>query len=263
MDDFDLLDEALDVLEPGIAETACLHPKTVVDKGMCVCKLCGLQLKRSTDETKVWSIQYKYCRRGGEEKNIFGDVENMGFSDNIIVIANKIYQMVTQKKIQRANTRKGIVCACIFQAFKINNVPQIYDDLTRRFDVKRKIALKGLKQVNIELLKFRGDPEYADLLTMVAVTPRTFIAHYMKSLDATASQIDEVLDLYNSLSSRHNIDRARPQSVAAGLLYYWIIESGKGITLKIVSRITNLSELTIVKLEKSIREKMISLAAAL
>ena len=43
----------------------------------------------------------------------------MGFSDKIISKANKLYDEVTSGNIYRGNSRKAIVFACIFHAYKL------------------------------------------------------------------------------------------------------------------------------------------------
>ena len=64
-----------------------------------------------------------------EDKNIFKDVENMGFSDKIVYIANQIYLQVTNGQIFRGNSRKSVIFACIFHSFKINKIQIRYDQM--------------------------------------------------------------------------------------------------------------------------------------
>ena len=48
------------------------------------------------------------------------------------------------------------------------------------------------------------------------------------------------------------INRSRPQSIAAGLTYYWICNNNKNITMKEFITKVNLSELTITRISKEI-----------
>ena len=76
----------------------------------------------------------------------------------------------------------------------------------------------------------------------------------MEELKANETDIISLKKLYNDIDMNNSkLNRSRPQSVAAGLVYYWLLENNKKITLKTFSKITELSELTITKLEKDIR----------
>ena len=88
-----------------------------------------------------------------ETKNIYKDVEDMGFGERIVSVANEIYMDVTDGKIYRGNSRKAIVFACIFNAYKINGTPQNHDNLIKMFNLNRKCGLKGLKHVNNNVAK--------------------------------------------------------------------------------------------------------------
>ena len=75
----------------------------------------------------------------------------------------------------------------------------------------------------------------------------------MKTFSANQKQKDEVVLLYKKTKNRSsNLNRARPNSIASGLIYFWIQTSGINITLKEFATKTNLSEITILKISKEI-----------
>jgi transcription initiation factor TFIIIB Brf1 subunit/transcription initiation factor TFIIB len=49
-----------------------------------------------------------------------------------------------------------------------------------------------------------------------------------------------------------NLNRARPNSIASAIIYYWITKKNINITLKEFAKKTNLSEITISKISKEI-----------
>lgn len=62
-----------------------------------------------------------------------------------------------------------------------------------------------------------------------------------------------IMALYNSIKDKSSLlNRCRPQSTAAGLVYFYIVERQKSITLKEYIKKVDLSELTIKKIMKEI-----------
>jgi transcription initiation factor TFIIIB Brf1 subunit/transcription initiation factor TFIIB len=75
----------------------------------------------------------------------------------------------------------------------------------------------------------------------------------MDKFSATPAQKNEVIDLYRKTKNRSSkLNRARPQSVAAALTYYWICKKNMDISLKKFAQKADLSELTINKNAKEV-----------
>ena len=75
----------------------------------------------------------------------------------------------------------------------------------------------------------------------------------MEKFDATEHQIEEVNTLYSKIHNKSSIlNRSRPQSVASGLVRYYILMKGKDISMKEFKQKVKLSELTIEKMAKEI-----------
>lgn len=258
-DNFDIFDQ---LTEKDIVFTSCIeqtveiypssecsHENFTRDKNVMVCISCGECIQKIFNQDRDWKSQQ--IRNNQDDKNIFKDVENIQFSENILQIANSLYVQVTKEKIYRGNARKGIISACIFHSYKIVGKPQIYKKIIRLFNISKKIGLKGLKFVSINAPK-------DSIIFRTYITPITYIEHYMEKLHASEKDITYLKQVYEHLESisENKLNRSRPQSVAAGLVYYWLIEQKKQISLKTFSKVTELSELTITKLEKDIRQIM-------
>jgi transcription initiation factor TFIIIB Brf1 subunit/transcription initiation factor TFIIB len=225
----------------------CSHEDSFQDKNVIVCVNCGKCIQRLYNQHREWNSQQN--RPTVEEKNIFKDVENIQFSENVVQIANTLYIQVTQDKIYRGNARKGIISACIFYAFKVIRKPQIYKKIIKLFNIDKKIGLKGLKFVSIHAPK-------DSIIFKTQITPLTYIDYYLEELKATEEDRQKIHELYRVIDQKQvqRLNRSRPQSVASGIVYYWLLEENRKITLKTFSRITELSELTIVKIQKDIKE---------
>ena len=77
----------------------------------------------------------------------------------------------------------------------------------------------------------------------------------MNKFSATLEQKLEVTHLYEQIHNKSSkINRSRPRSVAAGLIYYWMCVHNKNILLKDFIKFVKLSELTVDRLAKEIKD---------
>lgn len=262
MSDFSLFDKLfsslrLDSLKLDDLDEKCIHVNVTETSGIVLCVDCGEEIEKTIIHDQEWryygQADTKYssdpnrCQlRKIDDKNIFKDIEVLGFNDKVVDIANKIYIQVTNGKIHRGKSRKAIVFACVFYTFKILGTPRECESLIHIFNLDRKTGLRGLKHVNLNISK-------EHVSTNVYITPVNLIEDIMTKFSATPDQKLEVTNLYIQIKNKSSkINRSRPRSVAAGLIYYWMSLNKKDISLKDFIQVVNLSELTVVRLSKEI-----------
>ena len=261
LNNFDLFENALEKFnnknedDDNKCVKKCQHLNVDCQNNLSVCVDCGMEITRDIVFNKEWryygASDTRYnsdpnrCQvRKVGERSIFKDVENLGFSDKTITIADTLYKEVTNGKVFRGNSRKAIVFACIFHAYKKQGNPQSCEVLINIFNLDRKIGLKGLKHVNLNSTK---------QIKTSYITPQNLIQEIMQKFDATQQQIEEVNQLYLKIHNKSSIlNRSRPQSVASGLVRYYILLKGKDISMKEFRQKVKLSELTIEKMAKEI-----------
>jgi transcription initiation factor TFIIIB Brf1 subunit/transcription initiation factor TFIIB len=278
MEDFDLLDKAIEEIKEKISPIIrvhknnpwpdeCFHKNITLDKNNIVCIDCGEELEDNSPFDKEWrfygSNDNRYnsdpnrCQiRKIGERNIDKDIEGMGINQKIVTIANDIYTQVTEGGIHRGTRRKGIIFACIRQAYKISGKPQTFNDLIGPFNIERKAGLKGIKHVNMKLntINLQLIPTQNNFTPKSSyITPMDLIEKIMKIFDAKQSQISEVLELYPLVKDKSAmLNGSRPWSLSSGLVYYWIVKNEKQITIKDFASKVELSELTIKKIYNEI-----------
>ena len=251
-----MLDEALEgmqdqqTLSKPLAVLSCAHRNVTREEGCTFCKECGVELPDSSQKDGMGRknrLEPNRCQiRKQDEKGIYRDVERMGFTENIVRSANRIFTDTTKGQIYRGNSRKAIIFACVFHAFKIAGKPQSCDSLIEMFKLERKVGLKGLKIVGLQAPK---DSQIRNS----HITPCDLIREIMKKFEASHEQVTEVEALYRRTENRSSIlNRCRPQSVAAGLTYYYIRREQKEIPIREFVNRVNLSELTVIKIAKEI-----------
>lgn len=255
MADFSLFDNIVDTYNKESSSSdeelnqGCGHEDCCMEGGLMICTKCGEEIDRPIVHQKDWCF-YADNRRSDpnrvharkvEEKTISKDVAGMNFSETIVSSANDIYMEVTKGQIYRGGSRKAIIFACIFHAYKLSGNHQTPDNLIRTFGLSRKSGLKGMKIVNVNLPK---DSKIHD----TKISPRHIICDIMSKFLTTPPQKDEVCKIYDLIFNRSSkLNRARPQSVASAVIYYWICKNDIKISLSEFANITNLSELTIKK----------------
>ena len=249
---FELFDSIINTESSDSDNTKCIHEN--IDNVTNCCENCGLHLDKKilyNDDKKHYNNR-KFTNQGRcqarkeDNKNIFKDVSNMNVPDNIIREANKIYQHVVGKRIYRGNTRKSIIFACIFHAYKRLGNPQSGDMLVNMFNMNKKDGLKGLKIVNMN-----SDNQIIDKSSYITV--ENIIGELLNKFSATEQDKKCVLELYKKIHKKSQvINRARPQSIAGGIIRYYIIKENKNMNIDNFIDVVNISELTINRMVKEI-----------
>jgi len=237
----------------------CSHSNILMESSHKICSDCGELMTKDLNFEKEWrfygmsdtkhqSDPNRCHYRKIAEVSIFKDVEKLGFSEKIILCANKLYEDVTQKQIFRGNSRKGIIFACIFHSYKMNEQPQSCESLIQVFQIEKKIALKGLKFVNLNAPK-------NSVFRHSHISPEDLILEILEKFNATVEHREEVLGLYKRIENKSELlNRSRPQSVASGIVRYYILKNGKDVSMNVFKAKVNLSELTINRIVKEIEK---------
>lgn len=239
----------------------CKHQFLVRNHGLSVCRDCGLE--QDGKDNSVWSRQginelkhtlnpTHFCSRKNKEKTIYNDIVYMNISDNIKDLANEIYNEACKDKVHRGSKRRAIVFASLFHAYKRNGIPKSCESLIGEFKIDRKDALKGLKFVNSNTAK---NISLADSY----ITPEHLISEFLEHFMVTGDKKKEIISIYKSIENRSSIlNRSRPQSVASGVIWFWIKSNDKPINIKDFIRTVDISELTIIKMAKEV-ERLLTL----
>ena len=133
-----------------------------------------------------------------------------------------------------------------FHSYKLEGNPQSCESLIEVFNLDRKIGLKGLKHVNLNA------PKDSNIRTTY-ITPQNLIQEVMDKFNASDDQVKEVIKLYEKIKNKSSmLNRSRPQSVASGLVRYYILLKEKDISMDEFKSKVKLSELTINKMAKEI-----------
>lgn len=235
--------------------TECTHENTIEDSRVTICVDCGQEIFKAMPNNREWRYYSKgdsrfrdnptrVHQRKKDEPSIHRDLAKYNFSDNIVDLIVKLYKEVTGGKIYRAKRRDAIIYGCTYYAFRMlgnNNT----SNLARQMGVSSKNTLKGIKHVSLHTKN--------PIVRKLQSTPKDIICEIMSNMRTSNENKAEVLDLYSQISDRSSrLNRSRPRSIAAGLIYYWSQTKRKHIDITEFAREVSLSNLTIRNIAQEI-----------
>lgn len=224
----------------GKPKPKCDHLDTDIILGMCVCNNCG-KIMPIFDTCEEWYNKGSRCSKNVQphERGIFKDLENTDFPSHIIKRANEMFLKLVGTDTRRGQGRKGIICACLQNAYKEHNKSVTIDELCKVFGAKRKHAYRGLKMFAVI---------YRDL-TEDVITARGLIEPIASMFQLPVSDIKNIIMIYDTVYNKsRELKRAEPKSLAAGLAYYYMKINDMHISKKEFAKIVGLSDITIQKI---------------
>lgn len=263
MDYFNVFNEEDCVSEqPQVISTdnnSCTHSNTTLVNSDVTCTECGMVVDKVQTYEKEWrhygseikSNPARCMARKTQGVIILKDLENFGIPRNIITIANEIYVQVTKGHIKRGkSSRKAIIAACLFHAYKKIGQPKSCDtlrEMLKDIGLDKSDFIFGLKQVAL-------NTEKSEDIHSTYITPKDIISEIMNLLNSNELQKQEVISLYESIMKKSTLFKeSRPQSVAAGIVFHYISTSGIYMNIKEFSTKVKISELTINKIRNEIK----------
>lgn len=244
------IDDFKDISKDNI----CLHTNTTRENDIEMCSECGLEISRTINLDAEWhyygdnTSDPSRCqlRRNTDDKSIYKDIDKFEFPYDIKEGANKAYIEITNGQIKRAKLRKCLIAACIFKEFQLHKIAKTPDEIIKIFELTKKQFSKGMIQYNLKK-KDQTHPTY--------ISPVSFIPGIMKLFNSGEQHVQKVSELYDKVKNRSEVlNRSNPQSVIAGLIFYYFKLIGMNIILVNFSKVVKLSDITILKISKNISE---------
>lgn len=223
----------------------CQHIQTMNMDGTSVCMDCGIQLEEELLEEQYYFGGNKgvprHNNRRESERSLYADLETRGFPQKIIERADEYYKKIIENKIYRSKNRLAIVFACVFRAYIDFDEPQSAVELAKRFSLDRKGTSSGFKSF---AQVFRNTREKRHINAM------DLVPKILSDLGIQDQKvyIEDLLLIYNfAIKNSIPIRTAIPQSVASGMVYYYLKLKKFPINKTDYSKIVNLTEITFIK----------------
>ena len=226
------------IVDNKVLET-CDHLDVIQEASFTLCSKCGLQLDQIEDDydIKLDRIQFKKTH----DKGISKDLEIYNLPLEIIRLADKYYTNVTNGDIKRSNLRKGIMFACVFQAYKDLGQPQTPDHLQKVFGLTRKNISKGLTYFCLG-----SSDKSLEIESSISITAEHFIPKIFQKFNIKSEHIDNCLQLFKQVENKSSLlNRSNPQSVSKGIVFYYLRKLNININITSYSEEVDLSITTI------------------
>ena len=266
MDEFDKFDEQLETDEKEThypTPTGCSHISTITTEDKTTCTDCGcVILDDNVCYDKDWKFQTgglvskkssSRVQRKPETKTIDSDVQKLTISPELKSRANDLFTLTTKGAIFRGVKRKALIYICIVEAAKeiSREIDMYYLKTFFSLNDNRHAISSAFKEYSIATNNLKKEePKY--------ITPVDLIPSILKSIGANDQQISDVLKIHSLIDGkRDQLRTSRPQSVAAGVVYYYCEKSGRKVSIEKIAEIAKISVLTIRRNASEI-EKAIS-----
>ena len=234
----------------------CAHQNVLREGDVIICEDCGIELYQEISHKQDWRYygeqdsrntsdpsrcQFRKC----SEKGIKKDLEKMGFPSEICELADQLYLDVTKGEVKRNLLRKGVMFACVFEAFKFKHKPKTPDEIQTRFGIDNKSASQGISFYRQRCP--REHFQYED------IDAKHFIPEIMKKFNTKENHIKKVTTLYEKIKDSCDVlHRSNPKSVSKALVFYYLRRKGCNISSEKYGKIVSLSEAITIRLSSEI-----------
>lgn len=236
----------------------CDHSQINNIDGSTLCMICGLKIDEllMDNETRYYGVsdtRYnkdpgRHNQRKNEERSLYNDLEPLNFPQEIIERANEYYKVIIENKIYRAGNRLSIVFACTYYTYLDMQEPRRPNELAAIFKLDKKGISNGLKTFSKTFLK-RPNKKYMDAMDLVP----NLLSKLGIERDKHLICLKDIKTIYDFVKTKSlTFNSANPQSIAAGLVYYYLKLQSANINRSDFSKVVKLTDITFTKIATDI-----------
>jgi len=209
------------------------------------------KLKKYTD----WqSMPYKEKTLYDDFKYITTRSELSGIPKIIINDAMRYYTTLSENTTFRGLNRDGIIAASIYISCRINGVPRSPKEIAQIFAIDISIATKGCKTAVSVIRELENTDDTIRKMAFSNITPLVFIDRYCSMLDMPQDLTKLCTFICVIIEKRNLIPENTPHAIAGGVLYYVSFKCHLNKSKTDISKIIDISEVTIAKCFKKLIE---------
>ena len=247
-------DRGLQLASAPVASTcgneACQHLFGRVEHGRVGCMLCGAQevareLVYSAGGSFSEGADHLQVRRS-DDRTIISDLLKMNLSYDVCQLANRNFVGVTRGKTFRCKSRRALMCCSVFLAQKHLNGVADHQALQDLFDVDGRQIMHAMKVLCFSPRVDRQHEPFCD--NAFAVSTEDITSRTMQLFGASEAHVIEALEILQAIKGKSTmLSRSRPQSLAASVVFFWIIVNQQPIRMELFKRHTQISPTTIAR----------------
>lgn len=212
------------------------------------------EMKKIKRYTEWQSMPYKEKSKYDEFEKIKSLASLAGIPRIIIDSALRTHSQISDEKTFRGLNRDGVIAASIYISCRTNNFPRTAKELAQIFNLDTTSATKGCKNAMFILNKLEKDMNNNEKSNFKETEPIDFIERYCSKLNMNNELIRFAKFICMKISKNNYLLDNAPHSVAAGIIYFISELCNINITKQDINKASNISEVTINKCYKRIKE---------
>ena len=160
--------------------------------------------------------------------------DKLTISSNVLEKAAYLYRKALEKKLVRGRSISAMIAASLYAACRDTETPRTLKDVADAANVKRKDIARCYRLLHHELE-----------LKMPVVDPIQCIARISSKLKIPEKSKRYAAKIIKETQKRKESAGKDPMGLAAAALYYACIENGENVTQRVISKSSNVTEVTI------------------
>lgn len=211
---------------------------------------------RSPELRRVKRVIDWHCMpyREKAQYNEFKQLESMTYHANLPKIfadhAKIYHKKISERKSYRGMNRESIMTASLYIACRINENPRTSKELSRMFMVNPKYATKGCKNA----LNVINNIETDDNMLYSEITPMVFVDRYCSQLNMNIEHTLLCRFVAMKIMKNNLIPENTPNAISAGIIYLVVHTCQLDIHKSTIQSVSDISEVTINKCFKKLKE---------
>jgi len=173
---------------------------------------------------------------------------NNGIPACIIEDAKRMYKTLSEQKISRGSTRKGLIASCIYIACKLKKVPRSAKEVAEIFKLSITSMTKGCKKFQ----EIMNTVNKGSNLGLIATQPDDFIRRFCSKLNIIDNALEICRQVAQNAEKYNLVSENTPPSIAAGSIYLVSVVYDMNVSKKNISKACKISEVTISKCFKKL-----------
>jgi transcription initiation factor TFIIB len=182
----------------------------------------------------------------------YADIERAGknLPKHVLLEAEEMYRKFGQEKLTRGAVRTGIKANCLLQACKTNNIGRSIEEMAQSFGIETK-DISRTRQMFVDTVKPQSASETINASNVAA----RMLNDFTEIPDAEKRRARmRVINICSQIQECDELVGRTPKTIAATVIT--VILEPFGITCQSVSSATQVSVVTIKKIEAIVRKKI-------
>lgn len=235
----------------GMPINPLLHESSFGCKVMCNSK-SSYEMRKIKRYSEWQSMPYKEKSQYDEFQRIINMAQNGNISRIIIDDAIRYHKIISDNTTFRGLNRDGIIAASIYISSRINKTPRSAKEIARIFHLDNTSATKGCKNAVTIINSIEQHLSQHEKSDFGTTNAESFIERYCSRMNVPADLVKLSMFISKVIQTQNLIPENTPPAIAAGIIYFIIVEFNLNISKLTINQVSDISEVTINKCYRKI-----------